>query len=250
MSKRGPAPLIGITCEAVSKRKDFADYDLLCDHRYSLMVTQAGGHPVLLPIAHRRSLLHRYMEGIDGLVIVGGDDLDPRWYGERPKRATKIAFPKRSEFEAWLYRAGRQRKLPMLGICYGMQLINVLEGGTLYQHLSSSRMGHRVDHQGLRHGTHDVSILPRTRLANILGEGPVRVATEHHQGIRSLAEGFIPSAEAADGIIEAMETPAASELFAVQWHPERLPESQATRRLLHAFIRACSRYQRARSQQS
>jgi len=246
MSRRRSVPLIGITCEAVSTQQDFADYDLLCDHRYSLMVTQAGGHPVLLPIAHRKSLLHRYLEGIDGLVIVGGDDLDPHWYGEHPKRITKVAFPQRSEFEAWLYRAGRRRKLPMFGICYGMHLINVLEGGTLYQHLRAPRSGPRIDHQGRHSGVHDVSILSKTRLARILGLGQKRVATEHHQGIRLLAKGFIPSAIAADGIIEAMEDPTAPELFAVQWHPERLPKSQATHRLFKAFIRACSRYQQNR----
>ena len=76
MSKRHPAPLIGITCEAISKRKDFADYDLLCDHRYANAVIEAGGHPVLLPIAHDQSQLVRYLEGINGLVIVGSERKD------------------------------------------------------------------------------------------------------------------------------------------------------------------------------
>lgn len=246
MNRPRQAPLIGISCEAISKRKDFADYDLLCDHRYAAAVTAAGGHPVLLPIAHRQTLLRRYLEGIDGLVIVGGDDLDPSWYGESPTARTKVAFGKRSEFEAWLYKTGRRRRLPILGICYGMQLINVLEGGSLFQHLPTVINAHRVDHQGKKDGTHVVRVLPETRLGRMLGVGRKRVASEHHQGVRTLAQSFIPSAVAEDGIVEAMENPSRPEIFAVQWHPERLPHSQLTLRLFAAFVRACRRYRRDR----
>jgi putative glutamine amidotransferase len=243
MSKRNPAPLIGITCEAVSKRKDFADYDLLCDHRYAAAIIQAGGHPVLLPIAHDQSQLVRYLEGINGLVIVGGDDLDPCWYGERAKKRTKIAFSKRSEFEAWLYRAGKKRGLPIFGICYGMQLINVLEGGTLVQHIHPNKHKPSVDHEGKKTGYHSVKILPHTRLSGLIGEGRKIVATEHHQGIRSLAPHFIPSAIASDGMVEAIEHPSKPHIFTVQWHPERQPASRISRRLFRAFVRSCGEYQ-------
>ncbi|MGH7255680.1 MAG: gamma-glutamyl-gamma-aminobutyrate hydrolase family protein, partial [Nitrospirales bacterium] len=209
-------------------------------------ITAAGGHPVLLPIAHRRVLLKRYLEGIDGLVIVGGDDIDPLLYGERPHVQTKIIHPKRTAFESWLYKAGKRRGLPILGVCYGMQLINVLEGGTLHQHLAPQGSGPAVDHQGEGGGSHPVQILPGTRLAAILGKAKIQVATAHHQGIRTLAPGFVPAALAEDGIVEAMEKPSAPQIFAVQWHPERLLHSRATQHLFNAFVRVCMRYRRTR----
>ncbi len=235
-------PLIGITCEAIPRRKDFSLYDLLCDHRYASQVTRAGGHPVLLPIAHRKTLMRRYMEGIDGLVIVGGDDLDPGLYGETPRKTTRVAFIKRTLFESWLYRVGRRKGLPILGICYGMQLINVLEGGTLFQHIRPKRSGPRVDHRGVRSQTHSVRVVPGTKLARHLGTRKMKVATEHHQAIRRIAPSFTPAAVAEDGIIEAIENPSRPQIFAVQWHPERLPDSVSTRKLFRAFVRASVHY--------
>ena len=141
------APLIGITCEAVSRTRDYQEYNLVCDHRYASAIRNAGGHPVLLPIAHRRSVLHRYLEGIDGLVIVGGDDVDPKLYDEEPARHTRVVFSKRTDFEAWLFKEGKRRELPMLGICYGMQFINVMEGGSLYQSIPRRKKSVRVLHR-------------------------------------------------------------------------------------------------------
>jgi putative glutamine amidotransferase len=236
------APLIGITCEAVRRREDFSEYDLVCDHRYAAAVTEAGGHPVLLPMASRRPPERRYLEGIDGLVIVGGDDLDPLLYGEAPRKRTRVIFEKRTAFETRLYRAGRRKRLPILGICYGMQLINVLEGGSLSQHLYPRKGAPRVDHGGRQSGDHQVRLLAGTRLKRLLRATTVVVATEHHQGVKRLARGFRVAAVAGDGVIEAMEREGSPELLCVQWHPERRPQSAATRRLFRGFVRACARY--------
>jgi len=246
MAKRLRAPLIGISCETISKRKDFADYSLVCDHRYAAALNNAGGHPVLLPIAHRKLALKRYLEGIDGLVIVGGDDVDPKLYGEEPRLNTHVGFSKRTAFETWLYQAGKARGLPIFGICYGMQLINVLEGGTLYQHIFPRKDAPRIDHRGKYRTKHKVQIIPGTRLSEIIGLRQTVVASEHHQAVRDLAPGFIPSMVADDGIIEAIENPAAPQLIAVQYHAERLPYSRATRRLFKAFVEACRAYHAGR----
>jgi putative glutamine amidotransferase len=242
MAKRIRAPLIGISCETIFKRKDFSDYNLLCDHRYAAAINNAGGHPMLLPIAHRKRALQRYLEGIDGLVIVGGDDVDPKLYGEEARRGTHIIYPKRTAFESWLYQAGKRRGLPIFGICYGMQLINVLEGGSLYQSLKPRPSTPRVDHRGRRRKKHAAQVIQGTQLAAVLGVHQVTVITQHHQAVRDLAAGWIPSAVADDGVIEAIENPAAPQILAVQWHPERLPFSSSTRKLFKAFVNACRSY--------
>jgi gamma-glutamyl-gamma-aminobutyrate hydrolase PuuD len=217
-------------------------YDLVCDHRYAEAVKDAGGHPVLLPIAYRKAILRRYLEGIDGLVIVGGDDVDPRLYGEEALPTTQVIFSRRTTFETWLYRAGKERRLPILGICYGMQLINVLEGGTLYQDLPPRKGAPRVDHRGARRRRHRVRILASTQLAARAQMTRALVATEHHQGVRDLAPGFIPCATADDGVIEAIESPELPQVLAVQWHPERTRASLLTRRLFRTFVALASTY--------
>jgi putative glutamine amidotransferase len=235
MIDRKLAPLIGITCEAVVDEGGSGAYDLVCDHRYAEAVKDAGGHPVLLPIAYRKKVLQRYLEGVDGLVIVGGDDVDPRLYGEEPLPTTHVILQQRTTFETWLYRAGKQRRLPILGICYGMQLINVLEGGTLQQEVPRGRP--RVDHRGARRSRHRVRILPDTRLAAVADNmARAVVATEHHQCVRDLAPGFIACAAADDGIIEAIESPELPHVLAVQWHPERMRGSRLTRRLFRRLV--------------
>ena len=242
MSSRRPAPLIGISCEAVARNGSYSDYDLVCDHRYAEAIKDAGGHPVLLPIANRKMMLRRYLEGIDGLVIVGGDDVDPKLYGEEPRRGTHLIYPRRTAFETWLYQTGRQRGLPIFGICYGMQLINVLEGGTLYQELRPRKGRTGVDHRGRRRRKHAVQVTPETRLAELLGLRTADVSTDHHQAVRDIAPGFIPSAVADDGVIEAIENPELPQILAVQWHPERIRYSKATRKLFNAFVAKCRDY--------
>ncbi|MFH1725364.1 MAG: gamma-glutamyl-gamma-aminobutyrate hydrolase family protein [Elusimicrobiota bacterium] len=232
-------PFIGITCDVHIPSAEPRAYELFCDHRYPDAVKEAGGFPVLLPIGRRPRIIRRYFDGIDGLIIVGGDDVDPRLYGERPKPGTGAVFPPRLRFERELYQGARLSKLPILGVCYGMQLINVLEGGTLFQDIKRDAKSKKI-HQGGKGVGSRIRIDPRSRLRRILGTTSLRVLCDHHQAVSRVAPRFRPVAFAEDGIIEAIESDRA-EILAVQWHPERAPGSGPTKGLFRSFVRMCAR---------
>jgi len=237
--KKKLEPFIGITCDihVPRSRRWRGYYELVVDHRYPEVVKEAGGYPILLPVAFRNDVIKRYLREIDGIVIVGGDDVDPRLYGERRHRGTGTVFGPRLQFERRLYAQARRRGLPILGICYGMQLINVLEGGTLHQDIRRDA-GSRINHRSRREPLHMLTIERRSRLGRILGLRRVLVHSDHHQAVRHIAPRFRAVAFAPDGVIEAIES-ASKRIFAVQWHPERMPKARATRRLLRAFVRVC-----------
>ncbi len=231
-------PFIGITCEVkrVRERNKFF-YELQCDYRYPEAVKQAGGYPVLLPIARKQSFIKRYLDQIDGLVIVGGDDVSPRLYGEKKKEGTGEVSPVRLSFERKLYAEARRRDLPILGICYGMQLINVLEGGTLFQDIRRDAKS-EMDHRDKKNPFHSIHTNRSSRLGKVLGKKVISAMSEHHQAVCRVAPHFRPVAFSPDGIIEAIESDA-EKIFAVQWHPERTLKSPATQKLFKAFIRLC-----------
>lgn len=232
-------PYIGITCDVEAKKGEEYRYELSLDHRYADCVKAGGGFPVLLPIGQRHHILRKCREVIDGLVIVGGDDVDPRLYGEKPQPGTGTVFPPRLRFERRLYALARKDRIPILGICYGMQLINVLEGGTLFQDIQRDAKS-PVDHRDTKNPHRRVRVETSSRLGRILGRRRLKVHCFHHQAVSRVAPGFRPVAFAEDGIIEAVEGER-EEILAVQWHPERMQNSEATRRLFRHFVRLCRR---------
>jgi putative glutamine amidotransferase len=212
-------PVIGIS--AYSQQARWGSWDLpavLLPRRYTDMVAGGGGQPVLLPPQPGvTSLLAR----LDGLVLSGGGDIDPARYGADRDPATDQANLDRDDAEIELARQAIAAGLPVLGICRGLQIVNVALGGTLHQHLPAvvGHNGHSPELQG--YGSHKVSVAAGSQLAGILGRTEAAVPTHHHQAADQLGAGLVPTAWTDDGTVEAVEmAEPASFMIAVQWHPE------------------------------
>ncbi len=197
---------------------------------YVRAVLAAGAVPLILSPLVGDDLAGCALEGLDGLLLSGGEDVDPALYGDRA--ATELWTPSRGRdrFELALFREARRRGLPILGVCRGIQLINVALGGTLYQDLPSQRPG-PIQHLapgGRGSRAHRVRLEPDSQVALALGDGELVVNSIHHQAIRELAPGLRASGWAEDGLIEAVEGASdAPWLLAVQWHPEELCSEDA-----------------------
>jgi putative glutamine amidotransferase len=224
-------PVIGISCYALQARWGTWDARaILLPERYADMVSAAGGVPVLLPPADGiTSLLPR----LDGLILSGGSDVDPALYGAAQDPQTGPVYPVRDHAELDLARQALADRLPLLGICRGLQIINVALGGTLHQHLPDLVGHERHSPEQNGYGRHDVKVAPGSQLADILGADHTAVPTHHHQAIDRLGTGLIATGWTDDGVIEATEFShqagggpghgtrgIAPFMIAVQWHPE------------------------------
>lgn len=191
---------------------------------YVASVLAAGGIPLVLPPAIGAPYAASVMPAIDGLVLSGGDDIDPSLYGHERHPLLGPVDLHRDMFELALFAMARQRGMPILGICRGFQLINVGLGGTLWQDLPSERPG-TVNHDPKRarsDRTHDVRLEPSSVTAAALGATSLNVNSFHHQGVRDLAGGVTATAWSADGLVEAFEQADDGWIVAVQWHPEEM----------------------------
>jgi putative glutamine amidotransferase len=207
---------------------------MLLPANYAEQVAAAGGTPVLLPpLPGVAAAVGR----LDGLLLTGGGDIDPARYGAQPHPRTGRVSVLRDAAELELLDAAMAAGLPVLGVCRGMQLLNVARGGTLCQHLPDDA-GHTPAPGTF--GSHPVRVAAGTRLAGILGPNGdgVDVPTAHHQAVDRLGEGLVATAWAQDGVIEAVEPSAAGNpfLLAVQWHPE----AGADPRLIKALVAAAA----------
>lgn len=184
----------------------------------------------------------RILDIAQGLVLAGGTDIDPIHYDEEPRIPHKEIDPMRDEFELALCREAMSRDLPILAICRGIQVLNVAAGGTLYQDVSHQTSDALLHEQSAPrwHPTHNITLSPGSMMARILDCEECRVNSFHHQTIREIAPGFLESARASDGTIEAIENPNAQFMIGVQWHPETLTQrSLFWLRLFERFVAAC-----------
>jgi putative glutamine amidotransferase len=192
---------------------------------YVRAVCRAGGVPLLLSPLMGSAMVGGALDGIDGLLLTGGEDIDPAWYGASPSPYLDPPSRDRDVFELALFAVSWQRRIPILGVCRGIQLVNVAMGGSLFQDLLTERPG-PVDHRpgGPRNArSHRIRLLPESRAAKALGQSTVKVNSSHHQAISQLAPGLLASGWSDDDLVEAVESPAGEPwLLAVQWHPEEM----------------------------
>lgn len=232
-------PVVGITYSA----RDFEGFDLW-RHVFHAFVA-AGATPVSIDCTQEQPEIQALVRRLDGLVISGGGDVDPSLYGGSPADGLLRGMnPARDASERLALQAALDQGMPVLAICRGLQLVNALQGGTLFTDLSRDREGsfpHTFGETALDRVSHEVEVLPGTLLATWMGaSGRFGVNSEHHQGLAELAPCLRPVAWAPDGLVEGAES-AEHNLVGVQWHPEILwPYEASSFDLLRGFVSACA----------
>ncbi len=232
-------PLIGVNMDFRASVKSRVLHSLMPTGYYDSLLN-AGALPIMIPPVTRESDLLPILEKLDGVVLTGGDDLDPRKMGLSPHPSVHMIPERRELADRLLCKLVQQEKIPTLGIGLGMQELNVVAGGGLFVHLPEDLpkgIPHYDPHGGPHR--HTVEMRAKTLLASIYGPGEIRVNSYHHMGIRKLAPNFRVSALAPDGLIEAFESKDPSWwAVGVQWHPENEGHMSLDMQLIEAFVEA------------
>ena len=214
---------------------------------YVEAVRRAGAIPVLIPPQPENA--EELMRELDGFLLAGGFDCDPAAYGEPAHATLEPMDPRRQANDLALAEAARKLDVPMLGICLGLQMMNVAAGGTLIQDIDSeheTEIRHASDPED--RGRHDVIIEKGTHLARVLPALELNVNSSHHQAVRKVGEGLRVTALAPDGIVEGLEDPRHPFYLGVQWHPEDLTGEESAPALFAAFIEAAREHSRRKDQ--
>ena len=213
-------PRILITTATSNRTLGLRRLDSVTGLNYSDAITQAGGLPVMVANLEPE-LAVNYLEMADGLLLSGGADLDPDWWGEPPRPELGIVDPRRDAFELELYRQAKAAGVPVLGICRGIQVINVAEEGSLHQHLPA--LEGTIQHEQADIGgapLHTVLLEPDSLLASAHASSRVKVNSFHHQAAAQLGRDLRVVARTSDGVVEAIEGTTEAFVLGVQWHPE------------------------------
>ena len=245
MPRAQPRPVIGLTLDYETPDPGIVGgYSRLpwyaIRENYCAAVARAGGLPLLLP--HEVDQAEAYLDRLDGLIVTGGHfDLDPALFGAATRHATVTTKTRRTAFEWAATKAALARGLPLLGICGGQQLLNVVLGGSLIQHIPDEVEGalqHEQPNPRDQPG-HEVAVVPGSLLHHICGSDALAVNSAHHQAVKAVGPGVAINARAPDGVIEGIEAPAHRFCLGVQWHPE-YGISAADAAIFEAFIAAAA----------
>ena len=240
-------PIIGIsTSVLIDKGGGFPGYERIYVNKdYVSSVISAGAVPLMIPMDATEENLRQTLELVDGMIFSGGHDIAPIRYGEEPHQKLQEICPGRDDFDFLLYRLAKERFLPILGICRGFQLMNVSEGGKLYQDLSLKNTESLKHSQG--HGpsipTHTVKVEPGSKFYEILGKEEIRVNSFHHQAVKTVSEKVAISGKALDDVVEAIELKNYPFGVGVQFHPEMLQaKEEDMKKIFAALVAAAKEY--------
>lgn len=218
-------PIIGISGSLIIDEGGmFPGYErAYVNNDYVQSVVRAGGVPYIIPIVYEDDVIKEQINNIDALILSGGHDVNPLLWGEEPNRKLGGILPKRDTYDTSLLQEAMKMEKPILGICRGEHILNVANGGSLYQDLSlieGSYIKHNQEHLS-NVPTHSVDIVKGTKLYDILGDN-ILANSFHHLGIRGIAKGFKVCAVAKDGVVEAIEKEGEQFVIGIQWHPEMM----------------------------
>jgi putative glutamine amidotransferase len=221
-------PLIGITTGEIRNMiEPWSPITYGQSHTYSDAIIRAGGLPVLLPITNDAKIIMQTYSRLDGILFAGGNDINPKLYGQKPYTETTDYSPVRDQMEINLMYLALEQSKSILAICRGMQLLNVVCGGSLYQHIKSD-LKQASDHEiSTRKKTlvdlaHQLKVKPKSKLAAIIHSDTIAANTHHHQAINRLGDNLIASAHSEDNLIEAIEGNGKNYMIGIQCHPESL----------------------------
>jgi|SRR6056297_174002 len=237
-------PVIGLTSSLMFMKKNyrFPNYKRIYINKdYVKAIENSGGVPIIIPIDSKKLSVNYYLSKINGLLITGGVDINPKYYNEKPHEKIGKIIDERDSLDFTLLKKAMNKNIPVLGICRGMQLLNIYYRGSLYQDQSLNNnlnLDHYQNNPDPSTLGHSIEVYKKTKLYSIVKNNNFKVNSYHHQFIKKVGENLRISAKSSDGSIEGIETNDSQFIIGIQWHPERIYEnSKESKLIFENFIR-------------